>query len=192
MDIRLSFVQTVGLAIAGIGFSAGVAIAGIGFSAGVAIAEDIFPPLQQWHFDQQQQTLDIKVHALASPRYFVLKEPTRIVVDVTDTSWQAGSISRSYSGLVPQIRIAQFSDGVTRFVLDWAGNTIPNGSLPLRSFPQPDGSVLWRLELGNNLIATPTNNISNSNTGFPPALLPPPFRTSVTVSPPPISDNLRK
>lgn len=164
----------------------------LGLLPRMAIAETIFPPLQQWSFDPQQQTLSIQVHALASPSYFVLKEPTRIVVDVTDTSWGNGSVAQSYGGSVSQIRVAQFSEGITRFVLDLSGNPPTKNSLQFRSFPQPNESVIWQLNLGNNIASTSNPPVLDSNMQFPPALLPPPFRSSVTISPPPIPSNLRK
>ncbi|NJN73276.1 MAG: AMIN domain-containing protein [Limnothrix sp. RL_2_0] len=135
----------------------------------------------------------MQVHALASPSYFVLQEPTRIVVDVADTSWGNGSIAKSYTGAVSQIRVAQFSEGITRFVLDWSGNLPAKNSLQLRSFPQANDSVLWQLNLGNSIATTASNTtVFNGNMQFPPALLPPPFQGSVTIAPPPIPNNLRK
>jgi hypothetical protein len=161
----------------------------------MAIAETIFPPLQQWTFDPQQQTLNIQVHPLASPSYFVLQDPTRIVIDVADTSWGNGSIARSYPGTVSQIRVAQFSEGITRFVLDLSGNPPAPNTLQFRSFPQPNNSVIWQLNLGNSIAAsgnTANTTVFNGNMQFPPALLAPPFQGSVTIAPPPIPNNLRK
>lgn len=182
MDIRLATAGTLG-----------VMVLGINMLSGVAIAETVFPPLQEWTFDPQQQTLNLQVHALASPSYFVLKEPTRIVVDVADTSWGNGSTAKSYGGAVSQIRVAQFSEGITRFVLDVSGNPPAKNALQFRSFPQPNGSVIWQLNLGNTLTATSgTASVFSGNIQFPPALLPPPFQGSVTIAPPPIPNNLRK
>lgn len=181
MDIRLITAGTLG-----------VIVLGINLVSGVAIAETIFPPLQQWTFDPQQQTFKIQVHALASPGYFVLTEPTRIVVDVADTSWSDGSIAKSYAGAVSQIRVAQFSEGITRFVLDVSGNPPTKNTLQFRSFPQPNGSVIWQLDLGNSIAATNNTTVFTGNIQFPPALLPPPFQSSVTIAPPPIPNNLRK
>lgn len=173
--------------------SLGAMVLGVNLWPQMAIADTIFPPLQQWTFDPQQQTLSIQVHALATPSYFVLKEPTRIVVDVADTSWGKGSLAESYAGSVSQIRVAQFSEGITRFVLDWSGDPPAKNSLQFRSFPQSDNSVIWQLNLGGNIASASTAPLLNSNNmQFPPALLPPPFQSSVTIAPPPIPRNVRK
>jgi hypothetical protein len=168
-----------------------------------AIAEGIFPPLQQWNFDPNQQTLNITTHSLAQPKYFILREPNRVVIDVLDTSWDEGTVRQSYGGNVSQVRVAQLSEGITRFVLDWSGQTPPTDQqIQLRSLPQADGSVLWQLALGagngNFFPNNPPTQMSNLTGGvvfdttFPPALLPPPVASSVTVPPPPIPSNLRK
>lgn len=177
-----------------------------GWSHG-AIAEtvaSIHPLLQQWTFNDTQQVLQLTTHSTALPKYFVLREPDRVVVDVLDTSWTAGTVIQRYNGDVSQIRIAQFTDGITRFVLDWQGTTPPQPA-PFQSFPQPDGTTLWQLTLNAAMVNTVNNTSpaialsSTPNTsptavrpnpltipqGFPPALLPPPVRTPVTVADPP-------
>lgn len=183
-------------------------------TAGQAIAQGIFPPLQAWGFDPHQQILSITTHNLAQPKYFLLREPDRLVVDVLDTSWTEGTVRQSYGGNVSQIRIAQLSEGVTRFVLDWSGQPPHGQDIQWRSQPQGNGSILWQLSMGGNELhstnvapnaVNPTQNLpltdhtSNPLAGrvvfdktFPPALLPPVTDSTVFVAPPPNSDNVRK
>lgn len=155
---------------------------------GQAIAEGTqqeYPPLQEWSFDGSQQILSLTTHAAAIPQYFLLKEPTRIVLDVPETSWAAGTVTQNYGGTISQIRIAQFTEGTTRFVLTWAGQNPPSNPLPLRSFPQSNGAVVWQLSLGQAIAPTANPPRNTTSPNFPPALLPPPLQTSVTIATPP-------
>jgi hypothetical protein len=170
-----------------------IALAGAWFGqAEQAIADDIYPPLQQWSFDGAKQTLSLTVHQTALPRYFILKEPNRIVLDVVDTSWPAGTISQTLSGNVSQIRISQLQAGTTRFVLDWAEQKPLPETLQLTSLTQSDGSVIWRLDLETATMTSELSPLPQPEQGgkiisgdFPPALLAPNVQRSVTIDPPP-------
>ncbi|WP_171971753.1 AMIN domain-containing protein [[Limnothrix rosea] IAM M-220] len=159
-----------------------------------AIAETLFPVIQGWTFSQQEQSLAFQTHAGAQPSFFVLREPSRIVVDVQGASWEKGTVTQPFRGKISQIRVAEFTEGVTRFVLETSNpNTVINTTtLKLRSFPTDDGDTLWQLSLGNTSNANALNSTTNHHQNFPPALLPPVIRGSVTVPSPPIPDNLRK
>ena len=171
----------------------------MGMVAPGAIAEEVFPVLEQWQFQPQSQTLVFQTNNAAQPQFFTLREPSRVVVDINGMGWEQGSIERFYGGNITRIRVAEFTAGVTRFVMETAD---PNGTLngelfKLRSQPQANGMTLWQLSLGNSG-NTPRNSNSVENVDvddvetYPPALLPPMIRESVTVPPPPIPDNLRK
>jgi hypothetical protein len=82
----------------------------------------IAPPAQanealQWSFDPAQQQLLITIPNGASPRYFLLAEPPRIVVDVPGTvgNWVE---DQAYAGAVRHIRVGQSQPGVTRIVME--------------------------------------------------------------------------
>ncbi|AFY39706.1 hypothetical protein Lepto7376_3509 [[Leptolyngbya] sp. PCC 7376] len=160
-----------------------------------AIAETEFPVLGQWHFKSDVQTLEFQTVTTAEPSYFLLREPSRVVIDIQGARWDEGSVSQSYNGKISQIRIAEFTEGVTRFVLETSdpNESLNTKNLKLRSFPTESGETLWKLSFGDSPVAQ-NNNDSTENNAFqyPPALLPPVIPGSVIVAPPPIPDNLRK
>ena len=169
-----------------------------------AIAQEIeetkvFPVLEEWQFQPQSQTLKFETTSNAQPKFFVLREPSRVVVDITGMSWAEGSIKETYSGQISQIRVAEFTAGVTRFVLETSDPAMNlNGDLfKLRSAPGENKKTLWQLSLRGDVgTLSPTTSDTDTNVNsddiYPPALLPPVIRDSVTVPPPPIPDNLRK
>ena len=160
-----------------------------------AIAETVFPELQGWTFSEQEQSLAFQTDTTAQPSVFVLREPSRIVIDIKGTSWPDGTVTRSYSGKIGGIRLAEFTEGVTRFVLEASepSATLNAAAFRLRSFPTDGGATLWQLNLGSTGISSVNATTStNNNSSFPPVLLPPATRGSVTVPSPPIPNNLRK
>lgn len=185
-----------------LGFSSGAlpmgSWSGQGAIAEITVAPATFPVLEQWQFQPETQTLEFQASGLAQPSYFTLQAPSRVVIDVKGMSWEQGSIQRSYRGQITQIRVAEFRPGITRFVLESANPEARlNGDrFQLRSMPGDNKQTLWQLSLGQSVIPTvsqpdPETNI-NKSAGYPPALLPPVIRESVTVPPPPIPSNLQE
>ncbi|XGV99464.1 MAG: AMIN domain-containing protein [Leptolyngbya sp. BL-A-14] len=94
-------------------------IAAIGAIAGEATVLAVqAASLTQWSFDPAANQLEITVKDGTTPRYFLMAQPARIVVDLPDTALGAVSAQQTYSGAVRQIRVSQFEPGLTRIVME--------------------------------------------------------------------------
>lgn len=74
-------------------------------------------PPTQWNFDPAANKLEITVKEGTTPRYFMMAQPARIVVDLPGTSVGAGDTQKSFSGAVREVRISQHQPGVARIVM---------------------------------------------------------------------------
>lgn len=94
----------------------------------VAIAPVLMPApaladtLTNWRFDPSNRQLELTIPGGTTPRYFLLAEPARIVVDLPNTDVGAVPEQQSFSGAVRQIRVGQFQPGLTRIVIELAPN----------------------------------------------------------------------
>ena len=80
--------------------------------------------LSNWAFDPATRQLQVVLPNGVTPRYFLLAEPTRIVLDIPNTQVGNVPIQQSYSGVISSIRIAQFDNRSTRIVMQLAPNTV--------------------------------------------------------------------
>ena len=74
--------------------------------------------LTNWRFDPALNQLEITLDEGTTPRYFLLAQPPRIVLDLPNTQVGMVETQQSYSGSIRQIRVSQFEASVTRIVLD--------------------------------------------------------------------------
>lgn len=74
--------------------------------------------LTQWHYDPTTNRLEVTVDQGTTPRYFLMAQPARIVLDLPDTAVGAVKSQATYSGAVRQIRVSQFQPGLTRIVME--------------------------------------------------------------------------
>jgi hypothetical protein len=74
--------------------------------------------LTNWQFDPSTRELQVTVPEGVTPRYFLLAEPPRIVLDLPNT--QIGTVpeQQMFNGAVRQIRVGQFQPGLTRIVIE--------------------------------------------------------------------------
>lgn len=75
-------------------------------------------PLTSWNFDPGTNHLEVTIEDGATPRYFLMAKPARIVVDLPDTSVGTVKTQATYPGAVRQIRVSQFQPGLTRIVME--------------------------------------------------------------------------
>lgn len=80
--------------------------------------------LNQWRFDPASNQLEVILQAGVTPRYFLMAQPARIVLELPNT--RLGNVQRqqAYSGAVRQIRAAQFQPETARLVLELAPNVV--------------------------------------------------------------------
>ncbi|WP_199248112.1 AMIN domain-containing protein [[Phormidium] sp. ETS-05] len=101
------------------------------------------PELRSWEYDPYTNELQVTVPPGVTPQYFVLAEPTRVVLDVSNSDIGLNPIEQNYTGMVRQIRIAQFELGTTRFVMELSpGVTLEPSQLELKPVGQGNRWVL--------------------------------------------------
>ncbi|GAB4306676.1 MAG: hypothetical protein Fur0025_48620 [Oscillatoriaceae cyanobacterium] len=101
------------------------------------------PELRSWEYDPYTNELQVTVPPGVTPQYFVLAEPTRVVLDVSNSDIGLQPIEQNYTGMVRQIRIAQFEMGTTRFVMELSpGVTLEPSQLELKPLGQGNRWVL--------------------------------------------------
>ncbi|MBV5259817.1 AMIN domain-containing protein [Synechococcus moorigangaii CMS01] len=126
------------------------------------------PPLETWAFDPQQQRLRLQTASATIPQYSRLDNPTRLVIDLTNTHWPDATLTQTYQGTIQQLRLGQFNETTTRIVLTWVGDIPPGWTPAFRRLPQADGSVIWEFDFRGAIATNPPIPLV-----FPPALLPP-------------------
>ncbi|NET38516.1 MAG: AMIN domain-containing protein [Cyanothece sp. SIO1E1] len=77
-----------------------------------------------WRFNESAEELEVSLPAGVKPRYFILAEPARIVLDLPGTDIGPAEVVKTYSGSVRHIRIAQFQPGLTRIVMELAPDAV--------------------------------------------------------------------
>lgn len=74
--------------------------------------------LFSWQFNPETYQLQVRTEGAIAPDLFILKNPTRIVIDFPETQLDRAPVSQQYSGLVREMRMAQFQPEITRIVLE--------------------------------------------------------------------------
>jgi hypothetical protein len=71
-------------------------------------------------FDPATSQLEMLLPAGTVPRYFLLAQPARIVLDVPNADFATAIAPQIYSGAVREVRVSEFEPGTTRIVLELA------------------------------------------------------------------------
>ncbi|MBE9182667.1 AMIN domain-containing protein, partial [Oculatella sp. LEGE 06141] len=162
--------------------------------------------LTNWQFNPGTRQLEILVPEGTTPRYFLLAEPARIVLDLPNTQIGAVPVEQGYSGAVRQIRIAQFQPDLARIVIELApGVAFAPGQVELQRVAA-DGSASSGSGAGDRWILRPllADDTSTTAAASPPAQAaepmvpriesttpasPSPTAPSVTTNLPPLEPN---
>lgn len=80
--------------------------------------------LSDWVFDPATQALTVTLPAGITPRYFLLAEPARFVMDIPNTQMGAIATEQVYSGSVRSIRVSQFDANTIRIVMELAPGVV--------------------------------------------------------------------
>lgn len=132
-----------GLAVAG-----GLVIAAIAsqFPEGAIVSPALADALANWNFNPTTHHLEVTVKAGTKPRYFLMAQPARIVLDLPDTSIGDVKTQAAYSGPIRQIRVSQFQPGITRIVMELSPNvTLAPGQVQLENAGTTAGNDRWVL-----------------------------------------------
>jgi hypothetical protein len=125
--------------------------------------------LDNWRFDPETIRLEINLSANATPQYFYLAEPPRLVVDLPNTKLGQVPTIQNYLGAIYRIRVAQLNDSVTRIVLDLAGENLVNPNQVQLQPVSPQKPTRWVLRPTINSYTPPTQW---GNFQSPPQLAP--------------------
>jgi AMIN domain len=174
--------------------SIGVSLFGLIAFTPITIAQPV-PPLAQlnnWEFNPKTQQLEISLSATATPKYFYLVQPPRLVLDLPNTKLGKVLTQKDYSGAIQRIRISQLNENVTRIVLDLApGMQLQPNQVQLQplSRQKPTRWVFnphLTFSAANSLLTTPSTTLppsTNLTTNSQQPLITVPPLNSQTPSP---------
>jgi len=80
--------------------------------------------LMNWRYDPAARQLEVTVKEGVTPRYFLMAQPARIVLDLPDTEVGEVSVKETYSGAIRQVRVSQFQPGLTRIVMELSADAV--------------------------------------------------------------------
>lgn len=102
--------------------------------------------LTQWHYDPTSNRLEVTLDQGTTPRYFLMAQPARIVLDLPDTAVGSVQSQGTYSGAIRQIRVSQFQPGLTRIVLELSPDVeLAPGQVKLEKANHPTETSRWVL-----------------------------------------------
>jgi hypothetical protein len=142
--------------------------------------------LTEWRFNPDTQQLEVVVPENSTPRYFLLAQPARIVLDLPNTDVGSVVSEQTYSGAVRRVRVAQFEPGVTRIVLELTPDTVlaPGQAELTEVETLPGGVTRWTLRplLAGDAVAEDTaeENVAAAPVVEEPAIAAAPLEEPVT------------
>ncbi len=129
--------------------------------------------LTQWSFDPNQNQLEFTLEESTTPKYFVLENPVRIVIDLPNTDLGNVKTKENYSSMVREVRLSQFEEGVTRLVLELSAEVeLTSEQISLEKIASNAEGTRWRLRKNANKSGDVTVTV--------PPLQPQPENSNVT------------
>lgn len=175
-------------------FTALIIMAGALLPASNAYALDVNNVRVGLHEDKTRLVFDLSDAPLY--RSFILSDPMRLVVDMPDFAWKAGTISKPVSSGVKDIRFGNLKPGISRIVIDLdypvaVKSTFILPSPPrlvvdfkkvsMQDFASQKGKIFGKLDTDDNSVAASSADIANTNTPVTPS---PESATQKTYTPP--------
>ena len=139
-------------------------------------------PLENWQFDPATNQLEVTVKDGVKPRYLLMAQPARLVLELPNTEVGQVKQQQTYSGVVRKIQVSQVPAGKTRIVLELApGTVLGREQAKLQQIGGTDAKRdRWVLQ-----------PVLAQNSVSPIATLPvpakPPASSLVTAAPPPVN-----
>ncbi|MBD2292854.1 N-acetylmuramoyl-L-alanine amidase [Anabaena sphaerica FACHB-251] len=137
--------------------------------------------LESWRFDTNQNRLEINTSSPVQPQAQLIFNPTRLVIDLPDTSFGRSQLTQQIGGAIRAIRIGQFDQQTTRVVVELTpGYTLdPN----LVKFTASTGSR-WLVQLPKlEADLVPVSAYADQPAAETPTLIPPSSPFTPTLSP---------
>lgn len=98
--------------------------------------------LTQWQYNEASHQIELTLSEETTPRYFLLAQPARIVVDLPNTQVGAVPLEQSLSGPVRSVRINQFQPDVVRVVIELSSDAVlGDGQVAIQRVNTSDLSV---------------------------------------------------
>ena len=95
-----------------------------------------------WRFEENQNRLVFTTDQGIQPTAQLIANPTRLVIDLPGTVLGRPTINERYRGLITSVRIGQFSDNVTRVVVEVApGYTLDPKQIKIKGISPTQWSV---------------------------------------------------
>jgi|UPI00036F5DDE beta-lactamase class A len=120
--------------------------------------------LESWRFDPVRNQLDLTTDSGVQPKAFVIKNPTRLVIDFPGTDIKSNTIRQNYNSAVREIRIGKVDAKTTRIVMELApGYTVSTKQLLIKG----DSSSHWIVNLSSitrEVANNPLDNTANDKT----------------------------
>ncbi len=121
----------------------------------VAVAPVQASELSAWSYSEATQLLEFSLPQSVLPRFFLLAEPTRIVLDIPTTQLGAVLTEQTYGGVVERIRVSQFEGDTVRMVIDLApGTVLEERQAEIEFDDDINGQRRWRFRPRIDVVAT--------------------------------------
>ncbi|BAZ42673.1 peptidoglycan glycosyltransferase [Calothrix sp. NIES-4101] len=76
--------------------------------------------LESWYFDQAQNQLNITTESAVQPKAFLIKNPTRLVLDLPNTNIEGNTIRDRFGSTVREVRLGKVDSKTARVVVELA------------------------------------------------------------------------
>ncbi|PMB38224.1 serine hydrolase [Fischerella thermalis CCMEE 5205] len=115
--------------------------------------------LQSWNFDQARNQLHLTTDSGVQPRAFLIKNPTRLVLDLPGTNLNRDTVRQRFGSAIKEIRIGQVDSKTTRMVIELApGYTVSPDKLLIKG----DSSSHWIVNFSSIERVTANNSLEQS------------------------------
>jgi hypothetical protein len=81
-------------------------------------------PLEGWAYDASSNQLTFALPDGVKPRYFLMAQPARIVVDIPDTQIGTVPTEQEFSGSIKRITVSQVQPQLTRVILEMSKDAV--------------------------------------------------------------------
>ena len=141
-----------------------IAVTTVGFWEQLAQAAN----LTGWRFDPTTNQLEINLDQATLPRYSLLSQPTRIVIDLPNTQLGTVPTQQTYSGAVRAIQLLRSQSNLTTIVLELSPQVVLTPEQVQLILPPASNGERWVLR---SLIARTTGS-SNARLPSTPLSIP--------------------
>ncbi len=101
--------------------------------------------LVEWSFDSAANQLEVRLQSALTPRYFLMAQPARIILDLPGAKVGSVPMQQTYNGAIRRIRVSQFQPNLARIVLELSPDaTLTREQVQLKQIGEQE-AVRWQL-----------------------------------------------